>query len=179
MMELPTPPTDNLYKFMAIAGLLVFAASIYFPFQFAFRIHDEVMQCEESLAVLQADVDYTIEKKREIDSIIHNTILRQQGLDSNSPSIFITTYSMDEIKQMKNMTSELNHQNALNLAKIESCINRLKSYQWQYGFLALAQALLLMYSLRITKKGFNLWYSRIQKYIDLEMRGKNANRKKL
>jgi len=86
---------------------------------------------------------------------------------------------MDEIKQMKNMTSELNHQNALNLAKIESCINRLKSYQWQYGFLALAQALLLMYSLRITKKGFNLWYSRIQKYIDLEMRGKNANRKKL
>ena len=78
MMELPTPPTDNLYKFMAIAGLLVFAASIYFPFQFAFRIHDEVMQCEESMAVLQADVDYTIEKKREIDSIIHNTILRQQ-----------------------------------------------------------------------------------------------------
>ena len=32
-MNVTTPPTDNLYKFMAISGLIIFLLSLYFPFK--------------------------------------------------------------------------------------------------------------------------------------------------
>lgn len=32
MLPLPSPPTDNLYKFMAIAGLLLFGLGLVFPY---------------------------------------------------------------------------------------------------------------------------------------------------
>lgn len=48
MQPIINPPTDNLYKFMAIAGLVIFLAAMTVPYKFAFDLDSEIQAYEES-----------------------------------------------------------------------------------------------------------------------------------
>jgi hypothetical protein len=119
-MEMPTLPTDNLYKFMAIAGLLLFAATMYFPAMLQIQLDDQLIQNNESANALAADLEFTQIKIARTKQIVTNSIFQQEGKYTHSTDKLTLSYSESEIKQMVNEILELNHQNKLNLVKIEA-----------------------------------------------------------
>ncbi|HEX8310932.1 MAG TPA: hypothetical protein VF614_06425, partial [Chthoniobacteraceae bacterium] len=56
-LNMITPPTDNLYKFMAIAGLVILVASAYWPYTEAREVHGlhEKLEAEHRLLGVERD----------------------------------------------------------------------------------------------------------------------------
>jgi hypothetical protein len=71
---------------------------------------------------------------------------------------------------MVNEILELNHQNKLNLVKIEANGVRTDHLKFLIGLTKKVQYVLLFISIFSIITGFKLWYNRIQKYIDKEIK---------
>lgn len=67
-MQIITPPTDNLYKFVAIAGLVIFVASFVVPKQVEYMLRDKKFQkiSEEAKAKADYEIWLGAEKRLEI-----------------------------------------------------------------------------------------------------------------
>jgi len=129
-MEMPTLPTDNLYKFMAIAGLLLFAATMYFPTMLQIQLDDQLIQNDESAKILAADLEFTEYKIAAMEQIITNSILQQEGKYTNPTNKMILSYSESEIKQLNNEVLELYHQNKVDVVKMDA--NDLRTAQLKF-----------------------------------------------
>ena len=66
-MELPQPPTDNLYKFMALSGIILVAISL-FPFLHAHKLRQQIIHWEGDASILHAQVDWAITDMNELRS---------------------------------------------------------------------------------------------------------------
>lgn len=55
MMDIPNLPTDNLYKFMALAGLILFISALYLYESDFSKISDEIDQIHQEVAILSQD----------------------------------------------------------------------------------------------------------------------------
>ena len=127
---MPTLPTDNLYKFMAIAGLLLFAATMYFPTMLQIQLDDQLIQNDESAKILAADLEFTEYKIAAMEQIITNSILQQEGKYTNPTNKMILSYSESEIKQLNNEVLELYHQNKVDVVKMDA--NDLRTAQLKF-----------------------------------------------
>jgi hypothetical protein len=65
-MGLDALPTDNLYQFLALAGLLLITVSVLGPWREAERLLREYAELMAKLAVLEAETDHALQ---EIDDI--------------------------------------------------------------------------------------------------------------
>ncbi len=73
-MNLPNPPTDNLYKFVAIFGLVLFIASIYLYSE----IKDEKsIKTQKALQILPLKSDLAMEK-------LNKSILQREAEENNT-----------------------------------------------------------------------------------------------
>jgi hypothetical protein len=168
-MEMPTLPTDNLYKFMAIAGLLLLAGTMYFPTVLQIQLTDQEIQNKETAQILAADVEYTHSKIDEINKIIDNSILEREGKFVAKTNRLNLSYSESEIKQLYNEILGLYHQIKINSAKLDASSSRTDELELWIGLARKAQYFFLFSSVVLTFNGFRLWYNRIQKYADKEI----------
>ena len=165
-MEMPNLPIDNLYKFFAISGLLLFAASIYFPFVLANKFYEEYYVCIEADSIIKADSDYTTIKLNTISNLVSNAILQQEGKYTSSVNKLELSYSNDEIKQMLNDDHDLLHQLDTGFAKIKANTIRLNDIHTEFKQLKYVTIIMMFISIILILKGFRLWYYRIQIYQD-------------
>ena len=166
IMEMPNLPIDNLYKFFAISGLLLFAASIYFPFVLANKFYEEYYVCIEADSIIKADSDYTTIKLNTISNLVSNAILQQEGKYTSSVNKLELSYSNDEIKQMLNDDHDLLHQLDTGFAKIKANTIRLNDIHTEFKQLKYVTIIMMFISIILILKGFRLWYYRIQIYQD-------------
>ena len=167
---LPQPPTDNLYKFMAIAGLVLLATSVYFPLVLANRLEDQLSQNDESMNVLYADLKYLQSKVEQESRIITNSILMQNGKYTKSTNQLELLYSDDELKKMAAENLDLLHQAQVSHARTKSNLLRESIIRAQLHRVMVVQWFFICSSLFLAISGFRLWYSRIQIYLDRDLR---------
>ncbi len=55
-MNVPLPPTDNLYKFLAIFGLVIVVMSFIFPHLLIFDLETQIIKLNGEAAVLEYDI---------------------------------------------------------------------------------------------------------------------------
>ena len=53
-MQIPSLPTDNLYKFLALSGLIIGVVSLFLLFQDAYRSQELLRQIKENIEVVKA-----------------------------------------------------------------------------------------------------------------------------
>lgn len=51
-------PTDNLYKLMAIGGVVLFVASVYFMFQYEHQVRQLRLEAQTEEAALQKEWEF-------------------------------------------------------------------------------------------------------------------------
>ena len=57
-MNLPLPPTDNLYKFVALSGTILFILGLYAPLYLDEQFHDKLLDYDLKVAKYEADAEY-------------------------------------------------------------------------------------------------------------------------
>ena len=168
--DVPQPPTDNLYKFMAIAGLALFAASMSVPWHYAFNIKEELYKVMEAQEVLAVDLKHCTEKSHGFSQIITNSILSKKGLFTNSTEKLQLTYSNDELKAMFVELEELRHSIDVKNASGKINFERIKDYTRRHRIFIWVITIGGALSGWLSIRGFRLWYVRIQIYQDKALR---------
>lgn len=60
MIEPLKPPTDNLYKFIALAGVVIFILSVVYPFRWSMEVDQRRLEVERDIEIAKFE---TVEKK--------------------------------------------------------------------------------------------------------------------
>ena len=176
MPELPlSPPTDNLYKFLAIGGLLLTAFSIIYPFLLVDRERERLITLDHEDALMTiAQNRWKEDDKIEAQNLkfdneyikVEGTNLpKQVGLDiirleeNNDAVMRAETAKVDEIVANDRYTGNLEKHHAFKgMAISVICICTAALGMW------------------LTIYGFAMWYFRVQQYQDFLLKSE-AERK--
>jgi hypothetical protein len=168
--NLPVPPTDNLYKFLAIAGLVGLILSCIFPTRWLFICEDEQNKTSEQVAVLLAEEDAASRKIDFVSNIISNSILAQKDQYQHSADKLEVTYSNDEIKAFDAELLDLSATLRVNRAHVKAAIERdstlVKRVKMMMYWACIAYGL----STIVTTTGFVSWFFFVQIHLDRILR---------
>ena len=70
-MNRPSIPTENLYKFCAISGVVLFLFGATFPVQKLFETQNNVDQVKTESAILELQISYLREDTQRLDSNLY------------------------------------------------------------------------------------------------------------
>lgn len=156
-------PTDNLYKFLAIAGMLCF---IYFFFDFNkradeldARIDSLTMQQAEFLATVEALTEWADTYTKGIRADFDNQPSVQGGKDALAKLSKARDDVSVKFRELKIVNAKLNK----SIDIVKETVDKLKDLSLRYRTY---QAI----SLIVALVGVYLWYFRTQKYLDLKER---------
>ncbi|TRZ65045.1 MAG: hypothetical protein D4Q79_00145 [Spirochaetia bacterium] len=157
-MNIPNLPTDNLYKFMAIFGLVIIISGFYFYTTIIDKYSLAASSLIKEEGILKIETDYLSDEVALLETRIE--IANGQG-DKNILNNVLADYKAvkDELKQ-KEIARESIEQKIYDLEFIEKDVNAIKAYH--FGAIGLGMVLMVY--------GFWLWYSKLQYYQDLIIR---------
>lgn len=178
-MNIPNVPTDNIYKFAAIFGLILFVGSILLFLSSDKKIHDAKIQSELSDLKqredsLNLDFKYKImEVKREIieesitsppKTLIESEYYLQQYVEQDKA---FENYHKANINYSKSISENFKNETDLLFYETEQKINNhLSKVLVAFGILFIAW-------------GFTSWYFKHQIYIDAEIKWKGETYREL
>ena len=155
-MNIPNLPTDNLYKFIALSGIVLIILSLVLPNVEVTKLENK--QEESSLAVP------ALQKQ------INDLNLSLSILESDTATTSMNKLSKQDLTKLRERIIELANktydaraefdQNKIKSDSVGSSINKLSQELSFYSYL-----MNMGFVLMIT--GFILWYFRLQKYLDL------------
>ena len=146
-MQIPNLPTDNLYKFMALSGLILIILSAVFPLWLLHNIGLEHIEIKKELDLLDIEERYLREEQEEA----------REGLKALPPNKKIEARrSIDE--KAKDYSKKL-MQTKGNFEKMKYLVSEAKKLKIFSCIGAGVGAI-------VTYCGFLLWYRRLQKYQD-------------
>ena len=73
-MNIPSLPTDNLYKFMAIVGVIITVLSFLIPARYMLSLQNEIIELETEIGVLLVKSEYYKENVQNIDQLIESKL---------------------------------------------------------------------------------------------------------
>lgn len=164
--DVPALPTDNLYKFVAIGGLLLVLVSNIVPFELQVR-------AEDAASLVRAEIDAGLVKQRhlqrrgeQLEKLIDSSIADRQGTRKPDPSKLELHYTEDEIKALVEKHEDVVEQREEALAMlagrnrdVDRLEGRISSMKWLWAFGSGLGALM-------ASIGFRLWYQRLQRHVD-------------
>jgi len=186
-MNLPTLPTDNLYKFMALSGLAIAVFSVFLPLTRMSEIRLNMLEIETQLEVLEIEVKYqenniidalvnkgnlspkekALFRNHLIDLLNKDTMLKE--FDEQSEPIF----NPEEQASFRSRSIEIRKK----IAEVKgrhrqsvALLYELKSYRWILWIGG-------MLGLVISFFGFGFWYYLIQRPNDMLLRKHIRNHK--
>jgi hypothetical protein len=162
-MEMLKPPTDNLYKFMAIFGLLIFILS-YIPIVHSQQLELEwtILQCDFDTNVTNPLNNMGIEMKTQTESL--NKILQLINKKDNAEAAINIEKAnkMLENIDIPDFKTKLGHFDEM-IKRMNILIKKdvFIKYELYLGIISGIVGFILMCL------GFYFWYSKLQKYQDM------------
>lgn len=147
-----TPPTDSLYKFLAIFGLAILAWSVTYPRQqaFEYRLQEAELQVEIRMLFAQAEA-----RKIERDALT----TQQEDLEVDSKE-WLALENQKSGMQVEGIKADASiAPKEVKLLLFHPEVKRLQ--WWGQGGIALGSM--------FCAAGFILWYLRVQKHMDAQL----------
>lgn len=139
-------PTDSLYKFLALAGLLIFLFSLVGPPYFRMKQHFRGLDIEQAKEALNAE-----ELLRGGISEVLN-----KRMDAELPNGDLWR---DIHQHTRDVMDQVRRSDALDAAKLQNEYFPQKLLKWVQGIGATVGAIATVF-------GFTLWYVQVQQYTD-------------
>jgi hypothetical protein len=151
-MNIPNLPTDNLYKFMALSGLLILILSISYPTYHTLELEKQRMMISGEIEILKSETDL-------LERIVFERTKRQYKL---------TDPEFLQVVQLKKVLAKIKAQ-GMQLDLLESQIKRYEWFCWVGFFIGLL----------LSVSGFSLWYIRVQRFQDKILKRQVTETKKV
>ena len=143
---MPNLPTDNLYKFTAIVGVVVLLVSVYFPIIKSRELKLAMIEIENQTKILRIETEYLEYITKNIKSAKEDRKIEKEDIVSKS---FIIKSKLQEI-----------------LSKTK----QLDILEEDYYIIIKLQKICMLIGLILSISGFILWYFKIQKYLDRQLK---------
>jgi|GEM_PF-6580895 len=176
---IPQPPTDNLYKFLAISGLITIGASSIFYEKYDNDLIERKIDIDRTSRILaakseseaaQSEINSLItEGKAEILKTQMNMALMQPGGISKQD----TQDHIDAIEAQEQNLRRLHEiKLSLSIEQIEQNADehKLKLLEKRASHVKLVALISSAFGIFMSFLGFTLWYTRSQKFIDESVR---------
>ncbi|MDN5112609.1 hypothetical protein PJV97_09655 [Aliarcobacter butzleri] len=169
-MQLPTIPTDSLYKFMSISGIIVmlffFSISMYSIYQ----IQNKIIEEKKNVSILEA-------KTKILKRLRANHEGYMQELLKLVEEKEITKREFYELQQQEILRfNEYSNPIEIDLAISGSNIKSLDISINYVCIILLVSAILSLQSFYFTRKSFKLWYEKLQVHQDKQIKDLNSNK---
>jgi hypothetical protein len=177
-MDIPISiPTDNLYKFKAIFGLVLQLFG-FFALIFVWKYsNDQISLIEREVALVSYD-------KRQLESEtfeMGNNIDELERLIAigTEASIIQASNNLNTIKLDLNKIKDQNTQNNRKANEIKVSFN-VNSLSTEYKVFVLVALIIIFWGIRTSRQGFCDWYDKLQRYQDEIIRNQaEESRKKV
>ena len=146
-MQLPSIPTDNLYKFVAISGLALCAFAVTYPTSKALELKNSAIETHAQIRKLQIELD---------------------GLSADVDAFKSKAPEQRRQEEHAALSKSLK---AIQLKKvdIDAAVEKLDlNRDWAWAYLLFAAIAGLVGSIATTR-GFRLWYNRVQRPQDQKL----------
>ena len=166
----PTLPTDNLYKFLALSGIFLFGIGNYFVLTEISKY--KTMINEQNLAITELSIKsrWLLEQTDKLEQLVGNSIAAQNGTDfREDTSKLLITYDNNELKAMRKMIEDKQLEYRLEVARREHSIEIANKLSTQIKIYSLGLLLWNLVSAFTSYWGFQMWYKRVQKPLDLSL----------
>jgi len=163
-------PTDNLYKFCAIAGLIIVGFSVYYPFALNRTLSADVIDLSTEMGVLEAESEFTHDRAKKLHELKQDFIERQQSRYKPNPAQFRLTYSEQEIKSIEDEIDRLNRDIRAGNAKMKGLLQKTKHLLVEVETINRLAYVSLAVGLILTFYGFFSWYRLVQKPLDEKLK---------
>ena len=165
-MNFPIPPTDSLYKFVALLGAIILVVSIVGPYLLSRDMEAQIDQISLKDSTLNIAIDYTERRIENLKEIIHNSILRQNGQYKPDPNKLEIEYSPEEIKHLEEQIVELTKSSRMDAAEVELMAEKNHRLFSELKTIMLCAFGAALWGVVMMFYGFRNWYYRIQRYQD-------------
>jgi hypothetical protein len=188
-MELPTVPTDNLYKFTAIVGLLMFAAGLLVPAY----VELEYIKVKTRFDAVENDIDFRlniIKDEAEWNRSLHKIISdareaginampnqtakeRELALAADARAVKEAEAILAEGQRINGQLLALKHESVpqAEQAALTDYLNVLRHVlHWISGFFVVG-------GITLASLGFRLWFVRLQNPLDKLVASRKASRR--
>jgi hypothetical protein len=189
-MDIPSLPTDNLYKFMALSGVIVLIVFNYLCISTGFKNRNDWASLKSEMKLLENDtilLNTSNENFENLIGIVRRHIkqeyfksgLRSGQLDSllYLDGIYRVALIYPELmpayEKLENLYSETKKQHyefSTKMVRIENLHNVLQVKEVQFFILIVFLVFFDIIGYFLASKGFKLWYERVQIYQDAELR---------
>lgn len=171
-MNIPNLPTDNLYKFCAIAGLVILGLSLYVPYQMLWQNIAAEIALRREIKEIYTEFDI-IKKEKELDDLLirlDQSTFKNEERDKNvnvhkdkksdetlaiKKAIDNLRNEISEFKRVRLKQGELEY----NFDSLKKSMHRVDEILYYCKFLGIIGILLTYF-------GFRNWYLKIQVYQD-------------
>lgn len=186
MIETIKPPTDSLYKFLALVGLLLFVTSVTAPVWIYNKIDEQRIELIRDTKILDAEAEEWQQAGREMDragarSDQSWTRLTEAAEKFKDSKLSKTEFHEALEKQAKasrdvyDTTKNLRHKVAewdKQDAQVQYKTDLLEKNEANARVIRILSSLGAVTGLVFSIVGFSLWYKRAQKYEDAVLRNK-------
>lgn len=164
-MNIPSVPTDNLYKFLAIFGLIIFLASIYLNGMIEEKTHQTASQVEFLENKNRFDSLNVAYEKAKLDQLMKKHKIEHEenphtAIDEDKMILEIDKYQIEQNKYSDSTLELLKKEKELVFYARRQFV-----YFIYYVILGFCGILCMII-------GFRLWYIKHQVYIDAERKWK-------
>jgi hypothetical protein len=173
MTPLVTPPTDNLYKFLAIAGMVLFVASLVVPMQLSAEFdrqtaHEENTIVEGELAIISVIgrsegiwSDNSLASLTEEDFTLWN-----QGSDAARKEVAGKLFPPDGEPKLTTEQETIYKDALSRIYKMHYALERLARSLYHFSLVNRASRFAIVLGTFLMSVGFFLWWRRVQRWQD-------------
>jgi hypothetical protein len=177
-----TPPTDNLYKFVALSGVALFIVGLAGPWTALSNVKGEAFKRETEFAVFKAESDALVRTTTELTKRAEDLAAEVDRLNAKPGDSLPTWLWLEPVPRTEDVQTryraitqeretivrrrdELLTRAARLLAEVEGVRRSIDDAQ----VLVLAGAALALFGAGLAIWGFRRWYYRVQRYLDLQL----------
>lgn len=186
MLNLPNFPTDNLYKFISISGMIFFFIALYYPEYRGSELNNDIAihngeirklsieneKAKSKLYEIKGEIKILDTKGNFTGSIANDTLITRTKVYDGDKELVTQSRKIDQLVEE---WKAINRQIELKSIEIDVKYEQIKNKRKDLDELDEAFSLLGPFSLIVTFLGFIFWYNKTQKYQDrvlIEQAGK-------
>lgn len=155
-MNIPDLPTDSIYKFVALAGLILFLIS---PIYYQFFSRDVLLKNIGLRAEMQR-------MKKEVEFLKEDTILLREDIQAKKQDGSVSQEKHQNAGEKVEELNQKTRETELKSIELQRITNGVFVYNDQLALLRWSSVIGVIAGILMLVLGFYLWYTRIQLYQD-------------